>query len=83
MLPFLKKHHDAGVSGTIVKTREPDNKEENLENDGLESCASDLIMAVHAHDIKGVVEALRNAFDILESIPHEESPHTYEDQDEY
>ena len=39
---------------------------------GLEAAAEELIKAVHARDAGMVVDALRNAFAIMESEPHEE-----------
>ncbi len=80
MLPFLKKKN-APQTGVIVQTRNPDEKpDENQEDnsDGIHACAKDLIDAVHAHDIKGAAEAIKAAFEILDSKPHEEGPHTNE-----
>lgn len=62
---------------------QPELEPEDTESLAIESCAMELIMAVHLKDIKAVAEALKNAFNILESMPHEEadhSPHTYEAQ---
>ena len=42
---------------------------------GLEAAANDLIKAIHTHDATAVVEALRNAFTILDAEPHEEGEH--------
>ena len=47
---------------------------------GLEAAADDLIKAIHARDASMVVEALRNAFTILDSEPHEEGDHTGEEE---
>jgi hypothetical protein len=89
VLPFLKRKQ-AASSGVIIKTREPDktseeSTEQSIDSSAIESCARDLISAVHAQDAKGVAEAIKTAFDILESMPHEEmsegpSPHSYEAQ---
>jgi hypothetical protein len=69
MLPFLlKKEGSASLPADPVK-REPD---EESDYDSLESAAEDLISAVHSKDVKGVCSALRAAFDMLESQPHEE-----------
>lgn len=43
--------------------------------DELEVIAGELIDAVHAKDAKATVEALRAAFQCMESEPHEESEH--------
>jgi hypothetical protein len=91
MLPFLKKK-EAPVAGIVIKTRTPDEKpaEEMSEVDdqmmAVESCAQELIRAVHARDAKAVAMALIDAFDILESLPHDEAkedqvePHSYDAQ---
>lgn len=83
MLPFLKSK-PAQVAGIVVKIRKPDSddqdaKEPHKEDNGLEACAHDLINAVHARDVKGVQEALKAAFEICESYPHEEGPHEDEE----
>ena len=85
MLPFLKVKKDSGVAGLIMKNRSPDAPPED--KDSIDACAQDLISAVHAKDAKATAEALRSAFRILDSEPHEEgehtnkpSPHTYEAQ---
>jgi hypothetical protein len=88
LLPFLKKKQDAGSSGLLVKTREPDAKPDGEESEddssaAIESCAAALISAIHAHDIKGASEALKDAFEILESMPHDENneeKHSYDAQ---
>lgn len=70
MLPFLKNQYEGSVS-TPPDTihREPD---EDSEFDSLEVAAQDLCDAIHSKDYKGVASALRAAFDLLESQPHEE-----------
>lgn len=72
MIPFLK-NKEAGVSmpADSIK-REPD---EEPEFDSLESAAEDLCNAVHSKDYKGAAAALRAAFDLMESQPHQEGPH--------
>ena len=91
MLPFLKPKQKGYATGIIVKNRTPDEKPEENQEDkdaSIHACAKDLITAVHAHDIPGAAEAMRSAFEILESQPHEEaehtkpSPHTYEAQNQ-
>jgi len=54
--------------------REPD-EDKDHDFDYLEACAEDLIHAVHAKDVHGVVDALRAAFQICDSEPHEEGEH--------
>lgn len=74
MLPFLKNSQEASASGPIESiSRTPDNDEDY---DSLQSAAEDLSAAIHSKDISGICVALRAAFDILDSEPHEEGPHT-------
>lgn len=90
MLPFLKPKNQ-GVAGLSIKIRAPDKaedseiSEESDEKDtAIHACAQDLINAVHSRDVKSAAEAIRSAFEILESMPHEEGehtePHSYEAQ---
>lgn len=73
MLPFLKRQQEASSSGPVeVETREPD---DGSDFDAMESAAEDLIKAVHAKDVKAVSAALKAAFEIYDSEPHEEGPH--------
>ncbi len=71
MLPFLKKQQDASVSMPIESVqREPD---EDKEYDSLHSAAEDLMHALGSKDIGAIADALRSAFEICESYPHEEA----------
>lgn len=85
MLPFLKKK-EVPAAGLIVKTRAPDEKPNENQDDShiaIESCAQELIRAIHAKDAKAAAMAIKDAFDILESMPHEESePHSYDAQNQ-
>lgn len=54
---------------------EPIKREHDEDYDMLESAAEDLISAVHAKDVKAVASALKAAFEMCESQPHEEGPH--------
>lgn len=85
-LPFLKNKK---ISSLIVSQRNPDgtHDEQHSEGDeyvGLESAAEDLIRAVHSKDTQGVCAALKAAFEICDSQPHEEGPHTntYDDMNQ-
>ncbi len=91
MLPFFKKNNQAMSSGIIMKTRPADEKPEIEGEDedssaAIESCAQELIRAVHARDVKAVAAAIEDAFEILEDMPHEEEssesvePHSYDAQ---
>lgn len=73
MLPFLKKKDGFASSSVINIDRKPD--EPNDSNAGIEACAQDLISAVHAKDASAAASAIRAAFEMLESEPHEEGPH--------
>lgn len=79
MLPFLKNKDKYGP-GLMVKTRAPDQKPQDEQEDNhsmaIEACAHELIAAIHAKDVKSVAEALKDAFEILDSMPHEEGEHT-------
>ena len=73
-MPFLKKK-EAPIAGLTIKMRNPDEKPEQDEDDSsaaIESCAHELIRAIHAKDTRAAAMALKDAFDILESMPHEE-----------
>lgn len=81
MLPFLKnKQQKASQTGVIVKQRGSDEVPEDDSNPGIEACAMELIIGMHTKDVKMVAKAIQSAFEILESQPHEESPHTYASQ---
>jgi hypothetical protein len=84
LLPFLK-NKQASVAGVIVKQREPDEKPESDQDDssaGVESCAQELIRAIHAKDAKSVANAMRDLMEVIEASPEDESEekHTYEAQ---
>jgi hypothetical protein len=76
-LPFFKKDRRVGL---IVEQRHPDgNLERKPDEEGdpaLEACAEDLLRAMNTKDIKAIADALRAAFDVMESEPHEEAEHS-------
>lgn len=80
ILPFLQKPKVS--TGVTVHTRNPDENTESSQEDAseIDYCAEDLIKAVHAKDINATAEALKSAFTILDSMPHEEGEHTNEEQ---
>lgn len=80
MLPFLKVKPQAGIMSSV---RKPDGSSEmeSDSNEGLSACAADLIRAIHSKDEESVASALKAAFEILDSQPHEEGPHTNEEQE--
>jgi hypothetical protein len=73
-LPFFKKDRKVGL---IVENRQPDGsameKEPEGDDSALESCAEDLLRALNMKDIQAIASALRSAFLVLESEPHEEA----------
>lgn len=78
MLPFLR--HKKNNAGLIVKQRSPDvssgDEAEGSAPDGMEAAAQDLMDAISAGDAGKVASALRAAFQIADSEPHEEGEHT-------
>jgi hypothetical protein len=71
MLPALRRQKEVSISAPAESIkRDPD---EGAEYDVLESAAEDLCKAVHANDYKGVAVALRAAFELMETQPHEEA----------
>jgi hypothetical protein len=87
-LPFLRKKNDAGIAGVMVQHRSPDAEgeghkdQEDQPEAGLRACAKDLMDAISSGDEGRVASALRAAFEICDSEPHEEGPHTNEDEEE-
>lgn len=82
MLPILLKPKPQ--TGVIVKQRESDHKDESQgsdDNESLRACAADLIKGIHSGDEKLVASAIKSAFEILDSLPHEEGPHLNEDSE--
>jgi len=54
---------------------------EGDEDQGLMACAEDLIKAIHAKDTSATASALRAAFELCDSEPHDEGPHLNDEQD--
>lgn len=68
-----------------MKTRSPDNPDENQSSDdssaGLEACAKSLIQGMKMENPKQVAEALKSLVDIINSAPSESvEPHSYDAQ---
>ncbi len=72
-LPFLKNKKEAGISGPIESIERKSDHEE--EYDPLESAAEDILQAIESKDHKYLAQALRAAFELMDSGPHEEGPH--------
>lgn len=83
MLPFLKLKKQTG--GVIVENRTPEHESDDkddfeLDSLALEECAKDLIQAIERKDSKAAASAIKAAFEILDSQPHEEGPHLNESE---
>ena len=60
----------------------PSDKEDKDDPEAaLEACASDLIVSIHNKDVMRVAQILRDAFDLLESMPHEEESKEEKDEE--
>lgn len=76
MLPWINKKHDEGSAAIPEKIeRKPDGDQEE-DFDSLEGAMSELHSALIAKDYKGAASIFRSAFDLLDSEPHMEGPHT-------
>lgn len=72
MLPFLKSKEGSASFPVESIERKPD---EGDEYDVLESAAEDLCHAIDAKDYKAIASALRSAFELMDSQPHDEGEH--------
>ncbi len=74
MLPFLKNNKEGSVSQETepIKRKSDDGEDYGM----LESVVEELISAIHSKDVKAACSALRTAFELCDSEPHEEGPHT-------
>lgn len=73
MLPFMKRDKEGSASMPAdSKMRKPDDGEAY---DVMHSAAQDLLSAIESKSVKGIAEALRAAFDLADSEPHEEGEH--------
>ena len=82
-LPFLKPK-PVGAVITTVRKQDGANEIEDQEDgdEGINAAATDLIRAIHAKDEMGVAAAIKAAFQILDSEPHEEGEHTNEENEQ-
>lgn len=76
---------DRKVAGLIMSMRKPDQKPDDQSDDHVseaaQACAQDVYDAISSNDIKKLASALYAAFQIFDSEPHVEGPHT-EDSEE-
>lgn len=89
---FLKRSKEGGISSALMARRKPEGgieapSDESPAEDGsesLHSASADLLAAFHAKDVKAISAALKAAFEICDSEPHEEgehiNPHSYDAQ---
>ena len=82
MLPFFKPRKSAGVMVSSVKMNGEKGEEhmEGEEDQGLMAASEELIRAVRQGDVEACARAWRAGFQILDSEPHEEGPHTNEEE---
>jgi hypothetical protein len=69
-LPFLRKNKEFGISQAVDLTDRTDEP-----SDGMHMVAKDIMEAIKADDHRAFAEALRAAFAIMESEPHDEVEH--------
>ena len=79
-LPFLKPKNIASI---ILARHKPDGSVhdegvEGEEDPALVTAAEDIIRALNEKNATGLADALRSAFQILDSEPHEEGEHENE-----
>ena len=73
MIPFLKNRQEASASGPVEPVkRKPDHEEDY---DSLHVAAEDMLTAIKSGDAKALASALKAAFQIVDSEPHEEGTH--------
>lgn len=73
----MKAKPQAGV--IMATTRQPDDKkEESPGDDGLKSCARDLMDAISAGDETRAAAAIRAAIQICQSEPEQENDESYD-----
>ena len=81
-LPFLDKKRIAASLAMKMKEGAPTMEESQEDQDeqvnAIEYCMEDLITAIHNKDAKAAAQAFKDCFDVLDSMPHEEGPHTEE-----
>jgi hypothetical protein len=77
LIPFLKRNKEASMSAPVEAIeRKPDEDKDETEFDGLESAMEELHTALNSKDYKLAAEIFRSAFELMESQPHTEGPHT-------
>lgn len=72
----IKQKLEATVSMPSEHIRRKPDDEDSEDYDMFHAVAEDLISAILSHDVPGCAEALRAAFELADSEPHSEGPHT-------
>ena len=80
MLPFMQKRKTPMVIVEQMKTTEEPESDKDYQIQAVEAAAQDLITAIASKNVRAVAEALRAAFEICDSMPHEEGPHTNDEE---
>jgi hypothetical protein len=73
------------TTGLIIKSRTPDEKSEENQEDkpqGLEETLKEMKHHLDSGDFKSAAECFRECFQHCEDAPHSEGPHTYDAQNE-
>lgn len=82
MLPWMKNGPKQSA-GIAMQVRKPDEgKETPNEDPAVLAAAEDILRAIDSKDAKHLAQALRAAFQILDSEPDEEGPQMEDEQDE-
>jgi hypothetical protein len=66
----------------VLMAAKPAPEAEDDEDEGLAMAAEEMLSAIKSGDAKGLQAALRNAFALLESEPHEEGESSGEGADQ-
>ena len=74
MLPFLKRDKEASASMPVDSMkRKPDDDADAY--DVMHSAAQDMLNAIESKNVKALAEAIKAAFELMESEPHHEGEH--------
>ena len=81
MLPWMQPKKSGAV---IMAKMKPEGSVESMQEEGEEDpslmvAAEDIMSAIAMKDSKALASALKAAFEILDSAPHEEGPHIGEE----
>lgn len=75
MLPFLKQKRAEGGVITQHRMVDEDKVHDSEDLSGLEMAMEDFCRAEEIKDYRGMAQAFKAAFEMLEMAPHEEYPH--------